>query len=234
MAGAAQPGAWEAYITTEVRIELPGGAVRVFPGPPLQASGAYPDPEGRPVTVINGGAPLMAELARRGLHWWPAASGDPTWTHVEQGVAVPGLSESDALALGAALRQEVIVVLTPASRRVIDCATGRRSVTGWITISEAELGQDELEATLEEDLDHLVSEHGPDPRTWDVPVLAESRWGGEEPEGEGTPVAGEFLVLLRDRYVIYETEGVEWGWDYIEAPDRESAIGAFRAAVGEG
>jgi hypothetical protein len=232
LAGAAQSGAWEAYVTTEVRIELPGGAVRVFPGPPLQASGAYPDPEGRPITVITAGAPLAAELTSRGLHWWPASSGDPSWTHVEQGVAVPGLSEADALALGARFGQEVIVVLTPASRRVIDCGSGRRSVTGWTMVSEADLGQEELEASLEDDLDHLVTGHGPDPRTWDIPVLAESRWGSE-PCVEGTPVAGEFLVLLRERYVIYETEGVEWGWDYIDAHDDESAVAAFRAAVGE-
>jgi hypothetical protein len=232
LAEAAQSGAWEAYVTAEVRIELPGGAVRVFPGPPLQASGDYPDPQRRPITVITAGAPLAEELTSQGLHWWPATSGDPSWTHLEQGVAVPGLSEADGLALGARFGQEVIVVLTPASRRVIDCASGHRSVTGWTIVSEADLGQQELEAALEDDLEHLVGEHGPDPRDWDIPVLAESRWDSE-PGGESTPAAGEFLVLVRERYVIYETEGVEWGWDYIDAPDDASAIEAFRAAVGE-
>ena len=232
LAEAAASGAWEAYVTSEVRIELPGGAIRVFPGPPLQASGDYPDPERRPITVINGGEPLATELTSRGLPWWPTASGDPSWTHIEPGVAVPGLSEADALALGARFGQAAIVVLTPASRRVIDSATGHRSVTGWIIVSEADLDQEELEAALEDDLEHLVGEHGPDPRDWDRPVLAESRWGAE-PAGGGTAAAGEFLVLLRERYVIYETEGVEWGWDYIDAPDDQSAIEAFRAAVGE-
>jgi hypothetical protein len=202
--------------------------------------------------VITAGAPLAAELTSRGLRWWPASAADPSWTQVEQGVAVPGLSEADALALGARFGQEVIVVLTPASRRVIDCATGRRSVTGWIIVSEADLAQQELEAALEDDLDHLVADHGPDPRDWDIPVLAESRWdsarGGEDsseddsggdpgeldPGGERLPAAGEFLVVLRERYVIYETEGVEWGWDYLDAPDEVSAIEAFRVAVGEG
>jgi hypothetical protein len=224
---------------------LPDGAVRVFPGPPLQASGPFPDPEGRPVTVITAGAPLADELTRRGLPWWPATGADPSWTNVEQGVAVPGLSEADALALGVRFGQEVIVVLTPASRRVIDCGTGRRSVTGWSIVSEADLAQEDLQAVLEDDLDHLVAEHGPNPRDWDVPVLAESRWdsasavedsgdGGDNDDNESPPVAGEFLVLLQGRYVLYETEGVDWGWDYIEAPDDESAIAAFRAAVGEG
>jgi hypothetical protein len=156
-------------------------------------------------------------------------------------------------------------VLTPASRRVIDCGTGRRSVTGWSIVSEADLAQEDLQAVLEDDLDRLVADHGPSPHDWDIPVLAESRWdsallaegsGGDGDGGSGTggsgnssgsgtggnsgdeseraPVAGEFLVLLQGHYVLYETEGVDWGWDYIEAPDDESAIAAFRATVGEG
>jgi hypothetical protein len=253
LAGAGQSTAWESHVATEVRIELPGGAVRVFPGPPLQASGPYPDPGGRPITVITAGAPLTAELTRRGLHWWPAAGADSSWTRARQGAAVPGLSEADALELATRLGQEAIIVLTPASRRVIDCATGRRSVTGWVIVSEADLAEQDLEADLEDDLDLLVADHGPDPRGWGIPVLAESRWdsgpagpgpgsgepgspaqGGPEPVGDNPPVAGEFLVLLRGHYVIYETEGVEWGWDHIEAGDDESAIAAFRLAVGEG
>jgi hypothetical protein len=232
LARAAQPAAWDAYVTTEVRIELPGGAVRMVPGPPLQASGSYPDPEGRPIAVITAGAPLAAELTSRGLPWWPAAGADPSWTHVEQGVAVPGLSEAEALALGTRYGQEVIIVLTPASRRVIDCATGRRSVTGWIIASEAELAGQELEADLEDDLEQLVADHGPDPRGWGIAVLADSRWDAGS-DGEGLPAAGEFLVRLRDCYVLYETEGVEWGWDHVDAADDDSAIAAFRGAVGE-
>jgi hypothetical protein len=154
-------------------------------------------------------------------------------TRVQRGIAVPGLAEANAIGLGARFGQEVIMVLTPASRRVIDCGSGRRSVTGWIIVSDADLAQEDLETALEDDLDHLVAGHGPDPRDWDVPVLAESRWDCG-PGDEGLPVAGEFLVVLRERYVIYETEGVEWGWDRIDALDDESAVAAFRAAVGEG
>jgi hypothetical protein len=243
----AEPGAWEAYVTTEVRIEVPGGAVRVFPGPPLQASGQYPDPAGRPIAVITAHNPhgrvspdeanaaaarlLEEDITRRGLEWWPAAGADPAWEHVEQSVAIPGLSEADALALGAKYDQEAIFILTPASRKVIDCVTGRRSITGWVIAPEAALAAEEFEAALEDDLDRLVTSRGPDPRGWLVPVLAESRWAGGD---EGAPVAGEFLLRLGDRYVIYETEGVEWGWDHIAAPDDESAIAAFQAAVGEG
>jgi hypothetical protein len=245
----AEPSGWEAYITTEVRIELPGGAVRVFPAPPLQASGTYPDPAGRPIAVITAHNPhgqladpernalaqarLEDDLTGRGLEWWPAAGADPTWEHVERSVAVPGLTEADALALGAKYEQEAIFVLTPASRKVIDCVTGRRTITGWVIAREADLAAEEFETALEDTLDHLVASHGPDPRGWNVPVLAESRWdsGGKDP-GNG-PVAGEFLVRVGGRYVIYETEGVDWGWDHIDASDDETAIAAFRAAVGE-
>jgi hypothetical protein len=251
----AESGAWEAYVTTEVRIDVPGGSVRVFPGPPLQASGSYPDPAGRPIAVLTAHNPqgrvvsdeanaaaqklLEEELAGLGLEWWPAAGADPSWEHVEQGVAIPGMSEADALALGARYDQEAIFILTPASRKVIDCVTGRRSITGWVIVPEADLAAEEFETALEADLERLVTTRGPDPRDWDVPVLAESRWdAGDEGRagawGGAVAVAGEYLLRLGSRYVIYETEGVEWGWDHIDAPDDESAIAAFQTAVGEG
>jgi hypothetical protein len=254
----AESGAWDAYVTTEVRITVPlaeghGGAVRVFPAPPLQASGRYPDPAGRPIAVVTAHNPqrrvasdeanaaaqklLEDELTSLGVEWWPAAEADPSWEHVERSVALPGMSEADALALGVKYDQEAIFILTPASRKVIDCVTGRRSITGWVIVPEADLAAEDFEAALEDDLDRLVTSRGPDPRDWEVPVLAESRWDdGDDgaPVARGGAVAGEFLLRLGDRYVIYETEGVEWGWDHIDAPDDESAIAAFRAAVGDG
>jgi hypothetical protein len=101
--------------------------------------------------------------------------------------------------------------------------SGRRSITGWVIAAEADLAADDFEATLETELEHLVSAYGPDPRTWPVPVLAESRW----------ETGGEFLLRVSEAYVIYETDSVEWDWDYIDAPSDESAIAAFREAVGE-
>jgi uncharacterized protein DUF3293 len=74
---------------------------------------------------------LTTELERRGLTWWPAAGGNPSWTHVEPGAAVIGMDEADAVALGAEFGQDAIFVLTPADRRVVGC-TGKRVVaTGW-------------------------------------------------------------------------------------------------------
>jgi hypothetical protein len=237
--GAAVSEAWDAYMTTEVRIELPDGAVRVFAAPPFTASGGYPDPAGRPIAVITAHNPhgrivsadenekaqgdLETELTRQGRDWWPAAGADPTWTHVEQSVAVPGMDEAEALELGTRYGQEAIFILTPASRKVVDCVSGRRSITGWVIASEADLAEDDFETALENELEHLVSAHGPDPCGWAVPVLAESRW----------ETGGEFLLRIGEAYVIYETDTVEWDWDYMSAPGDEPAIAAFREAVGD-
>jgi len=226
-------------VTTEVRIEVPGGAVRVFAAPPFQASGSYPDPAGRPIAVITAHNPygrvvspeenekaqadLEAGLTSQGREWWPAAGADPTWTHVEQSVAIPGMDEAEARELGARLHQEAIFIVTPASRKVIDCLSGHRSITGWVIAAEADLAEDDFEAALERELEQLVTAHGPDPGGWHVPVLAESRW----------ETGGEFLLRIDKAYVIYETDSVEWDWDYINAPGDESAVAAFREAVGE-
>jgi len=251
------PAAWDAYLTAEIRIELPGGPVRVYPAPPAQASGGYPDSAGRPIAVITahnpGGsaatdevnekaqAALEAWLDARGIAWWPAAGADPEWTRVEAGVAIPGMSEADATALGAEFGQEAIFLLTPASRKVIACATGRRSVTGWTAAPEAETGVDPdgVEDEIAVGIERLASEHGPNPARWTDVLLAESRWDHEtavdDPADalEHGEVSGEFLLRLAGRYVVYETNGAEWDCDLLDAPDDAAAIAAFRAATGD-
>lgn len=245
--------AWEAYLVAEIRIEAPDGPVLVYPAPPLQAAGRYPDPGGRPIAVITAHNPagvvvpdeandkaqaaLEAALDARGLDWWPAAGADPQWAHVEASVAVPGMSEADALALGAEFGQDAIFLLTPGSRKVIACATGRRSVTGWSIVPEAESkafpagGEDEIAHLLE----HLASDRGPDPAHWADVLLAESRWDGETGPGLAGPdaVSGEFLLRVRGRYVLYETNGVDWEFEVLDAPDNAAAIALFRTATGE-
>jgi Protein of unknown function (DUF3293) len=262
--------AWDAYLTAEIRIDLPQGAVRVFPAPGLQASGQFPDPAGRPVAVMTAHNPggvvagpaanaraqalLESELASRGRAWWPAAGADPSWSHVEDGVAIPGIGEAEALELGAAFGQEAIFVLTPTSRRLIDCGTGRRSVTGWVIVAEADLDDedrsdddlgDEGDRETEAALERLVGELGPDPCAWgaaaDGVVLAESRWepdvpaGATEPGGTGgdVPASGDFLVRIGGTYVIYQTDGADWEWDDLDAADDATAIARFRAHQGE-
>jgi hypothetical protein len=259
--------AWDAYLSAEIRIDLPGGAVRVFPAPAMQASGAFPDPAGRPVTVLTAHNPggvvadpavnaraqalLEGALAGRGRAWWPAAGADPSWSHVEDSVAIPGISEAEGRELGAAFGQEAIYVLTPTSRRLIDCVTGRRSVTGWVIVPEADLADDgtagddlavEGDRETEAALERLVGALGPDPRAWvaagDGAVLAESRWeagAAIEPgdtAGDG-PASGDFLVRIGGTYVIYQTDGADWEWDDLDAADDATAIARFRDHQGE-
>jgi hypothetical protein len=257
--------AWDAYLSAEIRIDLPGGAIRVFPAPAMQASGAFPDPAGRPVTVLTAHNPggvvagpavnaraqalLEGELASRGRAWWPAAGADPSWSHVEDGVAIPGIGEAEAMELGAAFGQEAIFVLTPTSRRLIDCVTGRRSVTGWVIVPEADLADDGLaddglagegDRETEAALERLVGELGPDPRAWaasgDGAVLAESRWEAAG-DGGGTagggPASGDFLVRIGGTYVLYQTDGADWEWDDLDAADDAAAITRFRDHQGD-
>ena len=150
----AEPSGWDAYAGAVVRIEAPGGVVWVQPAPVTRNAGQYPDPEGRPICVITAHNPggrmasdaanasaearLSAELDRRGLTWWPAAGGDPSWTHIAASAAVIGMDEADAIALGAEFGQDAIFVLTPADRRVVSCADGRVAATGWSILHDGD------------------------------------------------------------------------------------------------
>jgi len=150
----AEPGGWDAYVGAVMRIEAPGGVFWVRPAPVACTAGEYPDPMGRAIYVMTAHNPggqivsdaanaaaearLAAELERRGLTWWPAAGGDPSWTHVESGAAVIEVDEADAVALGAEFGQEAIFALTPAVRRIIGCADRRVVATGWSSGPDAD------------------------------------------------------------------------------------------------
>ena len=143
----AEPSGWDAYVGAVIRIETPSGVVWVRPAPVALTTGEYPDQAGRAIYVMTAHNPggqiasnavnasaearLATELERRGLTWWPAAGGDPSWTHVEPGAAVIGIDEADAIALGAEFGQDAIFVLTPAGRQVMGCADRRVVATGW-------------------------------------------------------------------------------------------------------
>ena len=151
----AEPGGWDAYVGAVMRIEAPGGVIWVRPAPVTRTAGTYPEPAGRAIYVITAHNPggrmasdtanasaearLAEELERRGLTWWPAAGGNPSWTHVEPSAAVIGMDEADAVALGAEFGQDAIFVLTPADRRVIGCADRRVVATGWSIEPDADL-----------------------------------------------------------------------------------------------
>jgi Protein of unknown function (DUF3293) len=151
----AETSTWNAYAGAVIRIEAPGGVYWVRPAPDRTTSGEYPDPDRHAIYVLTAhnpggqiapdavnataGARLTAELRRRGLTWWPAAGGDPSWTHIEPGAAVIGMDEADAIALGAEFGQDAIFVLTPADRRVVGCTDRRVVATGWSSELDAGL-----------------------------------------------------------------------------------------------
>jgi hypothetical protein len=140
-------GGWDAYTSSVVRIEAPAGVIWLRPAPVTRTDGQYPDPAGRPISVITAHNPagrlasgeantaaqtrLESRLRQRGLTWWPAAGGDPPWAHVEASVALIGIPEADAVALGAEFKQDAIFVFTPAGRRIVSCTDDRVVTTGW-------------------------------------------------------------------------------------------------------
>ncbi len=144
---------WGAYVSALLRIEAPDGMVWMRPAPVTRTEGNYPDPEGRAIFVITAHNPggrtasdeenasaqarLVAELESRGLTWWPAAGGDPSWTHVEASAAVIGMTEDDAISLGAQFGQDAIFMLTPRYRQVVGCGKRRITATGWFIGPEA-------------------------------------------------------------------------------------------------
>ena len=140
-------GGWDAYVTAVVRIDSPDGVRWLKPARIFRTEGCYPDPDGRPIYVLTAHNPdgrrvsdaanaaarerLESQLRQRGLTWWPADGGDPTWTHVEAGVALIGIAEADAVALGAEFEQDAIFAFNPANRRVVSCTDARVETTGW-------------------------------------------------------------------------------------------------------
>lgn len=146
---------WSAYSDAVLRIEAPSGVIWVRPAPISLVSGEYPEPDGRAICVITAHNPggrlasgtdnaaaqvrLVAKLKERGLTVWPAAGGDPSWTHVEDSAAVIGMDEADAIALGAQFGQDAIFVLTPRYHLVVGCAERRIAATGWSIEPETDL-----------------------------------------------------------------------------------------------
>ncbi|HEX4291867.1 MAG TPA: DUF3293 domain-containing protein [Trebonia sp.] len=140
-------GGWDAYVEAVVRIETPDGARWLKPDSIFRTEGRYPDPDGRPIYVLTAHNPegrlasdaanaaaqerLKARLRARGLTWWAADGGDPTWTHIEAGVALIGIAEADAVALGAEFKQDAIFAFNPATRRIVSCTDTRVETTGW-------------------------------------------------------------------------------------------------------
>jgi hypothetical protein len=138
---------WESYITAVVRINFAEGDVELHPAPLTRTVGTFPNVEGRTVHIITAHNPggrdaspaanekahrrLQAQVTDAGLTWWPAAGGNPTWTHVEASVAVIGLDDDAARALGAAYGQEAIFAWRPKAWLVLSCTDAGAGLTGW-------------------------------------------------------------------------------------------------------
>ncbi|MGD0882510.1 MAG: DUF3293 domain-containing protein [Acidimicrobiales bacterium] len=79
-------------------------------------------------------ARLLADLEASGLAHWPATGRDLAGDHFEEGFAVFGLSEHEAVALGRSHGQAAIYRWTPDAWQVISCTDGRRDTSGWQTV----------------------------------------------------------------------------------------------------
>ncbi|MBV2354194.1 DUF3293 domain-containing protein [Streptomyces sp. J2-1] len=80
---------------------------------------------------------LLDELDRRPLTWWPAAGGDAYGTHVEESVAVVGISDGAARELGRRFGQDAIFVWTPDAWRVSACDSDTSAVSGWAVFARS-------------------------------------------------------------------------------------------------
>jgi hypothetical protein len=72
---------------------------------------------------------LESELIR--LELWPAVGLDPNSEYREEGVAISGLSEVEAISLGARYEQNAIFTWTPVAWSILSCIDKRREDSGW-------------------------------------------------------------------------------------------------------
>ncbi|MEU2620833.1 DUF3293 domain-containing protein [Streptomyces sp. NPDC007157] len=142
------PQNWELYRLAVVDIHFHDRTVRVEPRSPGTAEGAFPEPAGdATLHVITAWNPrgrtasaeystrahglLLDELDRQRLTWWPATGGDACGTHVEESVAVVGLSDGAARELGRRFGQDAIFSWTPDAWRVSACDSNTVAMSGW-------------------------------------------------------------------------------------------------------
>jgi hypothetical protein len=138
---------WASYARTVVEIVRPGvGDIVVRAAPPGNV-GEWPWPSPGPVHILTAWDPgserrneadnrrrqaaLEADLRGSAGITWAAEGIDPVSGHREEGVAVCGITESDAEALGARYGQAAIFAWTPTEWTIVACGEGRRVVSGW-------------------------------------------------------------------------------------------------------
>ncbi|WP_330460368.1 DUF3293 domain-containing protein [Streptomyces sp. NBC_00820] len=142
------PPHWDLYRHAVVDIRFPDLSVRVEPRPRGTALGHFPEPAGTAaVHVVTAWNPrgltapdadnaraqglLLDEVRRRGLTWWAAVGGDAPGTHREESVAVTGLSDAEARALGYRFGQDAVFAWSADAWRVLACDSDASDVNGW-------------------------------------------------------------------------------------------------------
>ena len=65
------------------------------------------------------------------LSSWPAEGGDASWSHREESVAVVGITDADACALGRMFDQEAVFAWRPTELVVLSCQGGGSVSLGW-------------------------------------------------------------------------------------------------------
>ncbi|MFJ6833828.1 DUF3293 domain-containing protein [Streptomyces sp. NPDC091209] len=143
-----EPQNWQLYRHAVVDIHFHDRTVRVEPRSPGTAEGSFPNAAGgTALHVITAWNPfgrtasaeynarahglLLDELARQGLTWWPAAGGDARGMHVEESVAVAGMSDDAAHELGRRFGQDAIFTWTPDAWRLSVCDGDTAATSGW-------------------------------------------------------------------------------------------------------
>jgi len=139
--------AWTAYVRTIVDIGSPDRRLfRIVPAPQHDV-GVWPQQFNGPVFVLTAWDPgvarydidtnrahqksLESDLRCLTMETWPAVGWTEYSDHREEGVAAAGLSEEDAVALGARYGQNAIFAWTPTAWLVVSCVDDRRHEAGW-------------------------------------------------------------------------------------------------------
>jgi hypothetical protein len=137
---------WAGHARTVVEIVGPRGRVLVHAAP-AGVTGTWPWDTADAVFVMTAWDPgderpgpaenrrrqvaLEEDLRRLTDALWGAAGVDPDTGQRDEGVAVEGLAEADALALGARYRQDAVFRWTPDAWEIVACDGGRRVGLGW-------------------------------------------------------------------------------------------------------
>lgn len=137
-----------AYEASVVWVDHPlAGSIVMTPQAPGLCEGAFPaDPEVtiHVVTAHNPGRLLSPEqnderhvrmvravVSTPAVHVWRAVGGDPKWEHTEECVALVGLDDEQARALGRSFEQEAIWSWTSSVLRLVECESGSITELGW-------------------------------------------------------------------------------------------------------